>query len=66
LIANWTHFQGGQQEDYDYAGAVTAQVQYLFGPEAPKTSDGAVSHSTNMNSRGQLGPLDLGNDHVRK
>jgi len=44
LIANWTHFQSGQQENYDYAGAATAQIQYLFGPEVPKTSDGAISH----------------------
>lgn len=44
LIANWTNFQSGQQGDYDYAGAATAQVQYLFGPEVPKTSDGAISH----------------------
>jgi hypothetical protein len=42
LIANWTNFQSGQQEDY--AGAATAQVQYLLGPEVPKTSDGAISH----------------------
>jgi hypothetical protein len=44
LIANWTHFRSGQHEGYDYAGAATAQVQYLFGPEVPKTSDGAISH----------------------
>lgn len=42
LIANWTNFQ--RDQDYDYAGAATAQVQYLFGPEVPKTSDGAISH----------------------
>ena len=42
LIANWTHFQSGQA--YDYAGAATAQVEYLFGPGVPKTSDGAISH----------------------
>ena len=51
LIANWTNFQGGgggggngglgQQ---DYAGAATAQIEYLFGPEVPKTKDGAISH----------------------
>ena len=39
LIANWTRL-GGQ----DYAGAATAQLEYLFGPEVPKTSDGAISH----------------------
>ena len=44
LIANWTHFQSGQQEYYDCADAATAQVQYLFGPGVPKTSDGAISH----------------------
>ena len=44
LIANWTNLQSVQQDDYDYSGAATAQVQYLFGPEVPKTSDGAISH----------------------
>jgi hypothetical protein len=39
LIANWT-----QRRGLDYAGAATAQVEYLFGPEVPKTSDGAISH----------------------
>ena len=39
LIANWTGL-GGE----DYAGAATAQVEYLFGPAVPKTSDGAISH----------------------
>jgi hypothetical protein len=39
LIANWTHL-GGE----DYASAATAQVEYLLGPEVPKTSDGAISH----------------------
>lgn len=39
LIANWTRL-GGE----DYAGAATAQVEYLFGPDVPKTSDGAISH----------------------
>jgi hypothetical protein len=42
LIANWTHFQSGGA--YDYAGAATAQVQYLLGPQVPKTNDGAISH----------------------
>lgn len=45
LIANWTDFQSGQQRGgYDYAGAAMAQVDYLFGPDVPKTSDGAISH----------------------
>lgn len=39
LIANWTRLGG-----LDYAGAATAQLEYLFGPEVPKTSDGAISH----------------------
>jgi hypothetical protein len=39
LIANWTHLAGE-----DYAGAATAQVEYLLGSEVPKTSDGAISH----------------------
>ncbi|KAI9451515.1 Six-hairpin glycosidase-like protein [Lactarius psammicola] len=39
LIANWTGF-GGE----DYAGAATAQVEYLFGPAVPKAPDGAISH----------------------
>ncbi|KAH9955491.1 Six-hairpin glycosidase-like protein [Russula dissimulans] len=39
LIANWTNLAGE-----DYAGAATAQVEYLFGPAVPKTSDGAISH----------------------
>lgn len=39
LIANWTNL-GGE----DYAGAATAQIQYLFGPSVPKTQDGAISH----------------------
>jgi hypothetical protein len=39
LIANWTRL-GGE----DYAGAATAQIEYLFGPDVPKTSDGAISH----------------------
>jgi len=39
LIANWTGL-GGE----DYAGAATAQVEYLLGPAVPKTSDGAISH----------------------
>ena len=39
LLANWTHL-GGE----DYAGAAAAQVEYLFGPAVPKTSDGAISH----------------------
>lgn len=39
LIANWTNL-GGE----DYAGAATAQVEYLFGPSVPKTTDGAISH----------------------
>jgi len=47
LIANWTNFQGGGGGGLgkeDYAGAATAQVEYLFGPEVPKTNDGAISH----------------------
>ncbi|KAI0246244.1 Six-hairpin glycosidase-like protein [Lactifluus subvellereus] len=40
LLANWT----GQPGDEDYAGAATAQVEYLLGPAVPKTSDGAISH----------------------
>ncbi|KAI9439009.1 glycoside hydrolase family 105 protein [Lactarius indigo] len=39
LIANWTGL-GGE----NYAGAATAQVEYLFGPGVPKTEDGAISH----------------------
>ena len=39
LIANRTGL-GGE----DYAGAATAQLEYLFGPEVPKTNDGAISH----------------------
>ena len=39
LIANWTGL-GGE----NYAGAATAQLEYLFGPAVPKTSDGAISH----------------------
>ena len=39
LIANWTRL-GGE----DYAGAATAQLEYLFGPAVPKTNDGAISH----------------------
>lgn len=39
LIANWTRLSGE-----DYGGAATAQVEYLLGPEVPKTSDGAISH----------------------
>ncbi|KAH9965080.1 Six-hairpin glycosidase-like protein [Russula compacta] len=39
LLANWTDL-GGE----DYAGAAAAQVEYLFGPAVPKTSDGAISH----------------------
>ncbi|KAI9451516.1 Six-hairpin glycosidase [Lactarius psammicola] len=39
LIANWTGL--GSE---DYAGAATAQVEYLFGPAVPKTPDGAISH----------------------
>jgi hypothetical protein len=39
LLANWTNL-GGE----DYAGAATAQIEYLFGPSVPKTQDGAISH----------------------
>ena len=39
LLANWTNQLGE-----DYASAATAQVEYLFGPLVPKTSDGAISH----------------------
>lgn len=39
LIANWTNL-GGE----DYAGAATAQLEYLLGPSVPKTTDGAISH----------------------
>ena len=39
LIANWTEL-GGE----DYAAAASGQVEYLFGPAVPKTSDGAISH----------------------
>jgi hypothetical protein len=39
LVANWTGLRGE-----DYAAAATAQVEYLFGPAVPKTSDGAISH----------------------
>jgi len=39
LIANWSRLAGE-----DYAGAATAQVEYLLGPAVPKTSDGAISH----------------------
>jgi hypothetical protein len=42
LIANWTQQQ--QEDDEDYAGAATAQVEYLIGPKVPKTIDGAISH----------------------
>lgn len=41
LIANWTNL-GGE----DYAGAATAQIEYLFSPSVPKTQDGAISHRT--------------------
>ncbi|KAI0296737.1 Six-hairpin glycosidase-like protein [Multifurca ochricompacta] len=40
LIANWTNLGSGE----DYAGAAKAQIEYLFGPAVPKTSDGAISH----------------------
>jgi|SRR5712671_4555507 len=39
LIANWTNLAGE-----DYAGAGTAQVEYLLGSAVPKTDDGAISH----------------------
>lgn len=42
LLANWTGQQ--QRDDEDYASAATAQVDYLLGPQVPKTIDGAISH----------------------
>jgi hypothetical protein len=39
LVASWTG-----QNDYDYVGAATAQIEYLLGPKVPKTIDGAISH----------------------
>lgn len=52
LIANWTGLR-----DEDYAGAATAQLEYLFGPEVPKTSDGAISHRTEQIQLWYVRPL---------
>ncbi|KAI0698006.1 hypothetical protein BC835DRAFT_1405518 [Cytidiella melzeri] len=41
LIANWTG--RGQQDNLNYAGAATDQLEYLF-LKVPRTSDGAISH----------------------
>ena len=38
LFANWTGLS-----DEDYAGAVTGQVNYLFGSAVPNTKEGAIS-----------------------
>ncbi len=41
LLANWTG--AGSQDNVDYAGAATDQLEYLL-EKVPKTSDGAISH----------------------
>ncbi|KAI0259577.1 Six-hairpin glycosidase-like protein [Gloeopeniophorella convolvens] len=51
LLANWTRQPGA-----DYDGAARAQVAYLFGPDVPRTPDGAISH--------RVGELQLWSDSV--